>query len=144
MHTSIKENISKNIAKYRKQKGLSQNALAEMVGAKNFTTVSSWERGISSPDADTIIKLCELLDITLYDLYEVDNEQKPLSPAQKELLRKYSDLDTHGKKMVDFVLNEESKRSNSKKGISDLMYDDYELSSTIQKAAQTPTPYTKD
>lgn len=113
MSTTIKENISKNIAKYRKEKGLSQNALAEMVGAKNFTTVSSWERGISSPDADTIIKLCELLDITLYDLYEVNNDQETFSPSQREFLQKYENLDDHGKKLVDFVLNEESDRCES-------------------------------
>ena len=60
----------------------------------------------------------------------------------RQMTKKYHALDDHGKKMVDFVLNEESKRINSKKGISDLMYDDYELSNTIQKAAQTPVPYT--
>lgn len=111
MSTSIKENISKNIAKYRKEKGLSQNALAEMVGAKNFTTVSSWERGISSPDADTVIKLCEILDITLYDLYEVKSDFETFSPLQKNLLQKYESLDPHGREVVDFVLEKEYDRS---------------------------------
>lgn len=110
MTASIKENISKNIAKYRKEKGLSQSALAEMVGAKNLTTVSSWERGISSPDADTIIKLCSLFDITLYDLYEVSNTPDTVTAAQKEFLSKYEYLDTHGKRIVDMVLDEEYSR----------------------------------
>lgn len=110
MTVSIKENISKNIAKYRKEKGLSQSALAEMVGAKNLTTVSSWERGISSPDADTIIKLCSLFDITLYDLYEVSSTPDTMTAIQKELLSKYECLDAHGKKIVDMVLDEEYSR----------------------------------
>ena len=111
MPTSIKENISRNIAKYRKAKGLSQGALADIVGVKKFTTVSSWERGISSPDADTIIKLCELFGITLYDLYEVDNKQDSLSSEQRNLLRKYKDLDEHGKEVVDYILEKEYTRS---------------------------------
>ena len=110
MTASIKENISKNIAKYRKEKGLSQSALAEIIGAKNLTTVSSWERGISSPDADTIIKLCSLFDITLYDLYEVNGTPDTMTASQKEMLTKYEGLDAHGKEMVDFVLEKEYTR----------------------------------
>ena len=59
-----------------------------------------------------------------------------------ELIKKYSNLDAHGKKIVDFVLNEESERSKANQKLSEIMYDDYELSNTIQKAAQTPVPYT--
>lgn len=118
MTTSIKENISKNIAKYRKEKGLSQSALAEMVGAKNLTTVSSWERGISSPDADTIIKLCSLFDITLYDLYEINSSQDTMTASQKDFLSKYEYLDTHGKRIVNMVLDEEHSRCTALKETS--------------------------
>lgn len=45
----IKENISNNIVYYRKKIGLTQSQLAERLGVKT-TTVSTWERGASSPD----------------------------------------------------------------------------------------------
>ncbi len=111
MSESIKENISKNIAKYRKELGISQKELAELVGAKNLTTVSSWERGISSPDADTIIKICKLFKISLYDLYEVHIEKSTeLTTEQKNLIDKYDSLDPYGKDLVDTVISKELKR----------------------------------
>ena len=83
MSENIKENISKNIAKFRKKRGISQKELAEVVGAKNFTTVSSWERGISTPDADTILKLCKYFEISLYDLYDVENSDSGMTREQR-------------------------------------------------------------
>ncbi len=116
MAESIKDNISKNIAKFRKEKGLSQKELAEIVGAKNLTTISSWERGISSPDADTLILLCKLFGISLYDLYDVKEIKVPAATyteEQKELINKYNALDAHGKDMVDTVLKKECERMHN-------------------------------
>ena len=52
----IKENISNNIVYYRKKIGLTQSQLAERLGVKT-TTVSTWERGASSPDIETLYDL---------------------------------------------------------------------------------------
>lgn len=110
MSKSIKEIISENIAKFRKEGGLSQKELAEKVGAKNLTTISSWERGVSSPDADTIIKLCKLFNISLNDLYNIENTDFDLSTDEKTYIKKYRNLDNHGRKTVDFILDNEYER----------------------------------
>lgn len=111
MSKSIKETISKNISKFRKESGLSQKELAEKIGAKNLTTVSSWERGISSPDADTIIKLCELFHVSLNDLYNIENKEIELSLSEKNHIKKYRSLNDSGKEMVNMVLEKEYERS---------------------------------
>ncbi|NCC16574.1 MAG: XRE family transcriptional regulator [Clostridia bacterium] len=111
MSESIKEIISNNISKFRKESGFSQKELAEKVGAKNLTTVSSWERGVSSPDADTIIKLCKLFNISLNDLYNIDSKVFDLSSSEKNHIKKYRSLDDHGKKTVDIILDSEYERS---------------------------------
>lgn len=60
---SIQENISNNLKKYRREIGLSQEALAERLGVTS-QAVSKWECMQSIPDIDAIVALCELLGIT--------------------------------------------------------------------------------
>ena len=52
MNMNIKNNIAANIAFFRKKNKITQQQLAELLNTKN-TTVSTWERGSSLPDAET-------------------------------------------------------------------------------------------
>ena len=73
---------------------------------------------------------------------------------ETDLIEKYRDLDNYGKNLVNTVIEKESERkkaqekeyerSTPKTEIPDLVYEEYELPNNIQKAAQTPVPYTKD
>lgn len=69
---NARDNLSKNIQKYRKQMNISQKALADAVGVKSLTTVSSWERGANAPDIETICKLCEVFKIPISKLIGFD------------------------------------------------------------------------
>jgi transcriptional regulator with XRE-family HTH domain len=73
--------IGKFIADCRKEKKITQEQLAE----KLFITdraVSKWERGLSLPDADKMLDLCNILDINVNELLigekidMKDNEKK--------------------------------------------------------------------
>lgn len=52
----------KNLQKIRKQKGLSQEMLAMQLHVVR-QTVSKWEKGLSVPDADMLIKLADILEV---------------------------------------------------------------------------------
>jgi transcriptional regulator with XRE-family HTH domain len=65
--------ISENIAKYRKQRGYTQEKLGELVGVSN-QAVSKWELGISMPDVMMLPKIAEVLKITLEELYGITKE----------------------------------------------------------------------
>lgn len=69
---NVRESLGKNIQKYRKKLNLSQQQLANAVGVKSLTTVSSWERGANAPDISIICELCELFKITMEDLLGVE------------------------------------------------------------------------
>ena len=50
--------LSKNLKIFRKRKGLTQENVAEALNVVR-QTISKWEKGISVPDADMLIKLAE-------------------------------------------------------------------------------------
>lgn len=56
-----------NLKTLRMKKGLSQGELAVRLNVVR-QTVSKWEKGISVPDAETLIKLADILDSSVNDL----------------------------------------------------------------------------
>lgn len=50
------------IRKYRAQKGMSQEQFAQQIGVVR-QTVSKWEKGLSVPDADMLVKISETLNV---------------------------------------------------------------------------------
>ena len=68
--------IGKNLQKLRKQKNLTQEALAEHVGVAR-QTIAKWETGESVPDLEMAAKLASVMEVSLDDLtnapeYELD------------------------------------------------------------------------
>ncbi len=59
--------LNENIKKLRKSKGLSQEELAVKLNVVR-QTVSKWEKGLSVPDSEMLIKLADELDTTVNNL----------------------------------------------------------------------------
>ena len=59
--------IGKFIANCRKEKKITQEQLAEKLYVTD-RAVSKWERGLSLPDADKMLDLCNILDISVNEL----------------------------------------------------------------------------
>lgn len=68
--------IGKRIEFYRKKKGLKQAELAKILNLKSDSTVSSWEQNLSSPKANMLLDLCEILEISISELFGVENKEK--------------------------------------------------------------------
>ena len=71
-----KNQLPKNIMTYRKEKGLSQEKLAELMGVSR-QAVTKWESGISNPSSENLIRLSELLEIKVETLLGNNKEEKP-------------------------------------------------------------------
>lgn len=56
--------FSKRLKKLRKNKGLKQQELAEILGIKR-NTYSDWENGKTEPSFENLIKLADLLEVSL-------------------------------------------------------------------------------
>ncbi|MDD3413850.1 MAG: helix-turn-helix transcriptional regulator [Lachnospiraceae bacterium] len=59
--------FSENIKILRKQKGLSQETLAQQLNVVR-QTISKWEKGLSVPDADMLTKIAELFEVSVSEL----------------------------------------------------------------------------
>ena len=69
--------LATNIKKYRKAKGLSQNALANAL-LISPQSVSKWECGASTPDIENLCMISELLDVSLDTLLGNAKERKKI------------------------------------------------------------------
>ena len=74
--------IGKNLQKLRKQKGLTQEALAEQVGVAR-QTVAKWETGESSPDLETAGLLANALNVALDDLVNAPEDELDSRPGMR-------------------------------------------------------------
>ena len=59
--------FSENLKLLRKKKGLTQEELAIRLNVVR-QTVSKWEKGLSVPDADLLIKLADVLEVSVAEL----------------------------------------------------------------------------
>ena len=88
--------IGKFIADCRKKKSITQEQLAEKLYITD-RAVSKWERGLSLPDADKMLDLCNILDISINELlngekidmkdYKKKNEELLLELAKQDELK---------------------------------------------------------
>ena len=77
--------IGKFITEKRKEKNITQSKLAEMLDITD-RAVSKWETGICLPDAGNMPKLCEILGITINDLFS--GEKVDMKENEKKTRRK--------------------------------------------------------
>ena len=66
--------IANRLVRLRKEKNLSQEALANELGISR-QAVSKWERAEASPDTDNLILLAKLYGMSLDDLLKTDQKE---------------------------------------------------------------------
>lgn len=74
--------IGKNLQKLRKQKSLTQEALAEAVGVAR-QTIAKWEAGESTPDLEISGRLASALEVTLDDLVNAPEDELDSRPGMR-------------------------------------------------------------
>lgn len=107
--------LANRLKERREQLGLTQGEVASILGITPGA-VGNYENGVSTPKADILFKVFDALKCDANYLFQ--DEMKNLSkkdvatPFEMDhLVKKYRDLDPHGKEMVDFTLEKEYERS---------------------------------
>ncbi len=106
---SIKHSIASSISYYRRKNHMTQADLAECLSVKP-TTVSTWERGVSLPDAETLFKICSIFHLSLSTLCQANPDKFDTVPFyfdhdELDLLRAYRNAPESRKESVRALLN---------------------------------------
>lgn len=89
------QKMGKFISLLRKEKGLTQQELAEKLGVTD-KAVSKWERGIGCPDISLLVPISKIFDISINELL--------LGEENKEL--KENDIETVNKNIIEYSSKE--------------------------------------
>lgn len=85
MEQEIRKGVGRNIAIFRKRKGLSQKELAEMIGI-GLPNISYIENGKYAPRMNTLIKLSQVLETQMYEFFILERH-KQKDNIKAELLK---------------------------------------------------------
>lgn len=100
----------------RNELNITQPKLAEMLGVSQ-SAVGSWETDVNSPRATLLYDLFDILHCDANYLFQDETKELYKNEATPEefekIVKKYRDLDPHGKEMVDFTLQKEWERSKA-------------------------------
>lgn len=106
--------FSSRLRERREFMKMSRNDLAEQIGVTP-SSIGNYENGISFPKEEILYKLFQALKIEPNYLWQDEIQQGNInflvSYPERDHIKKYRALDSHGKKVVDFILFEEYTRS---------------------------------
>ncbi len=108
--------IGTRLKESREKKGLLQSELAKLIGVKSAGVISNWEQDVCKPDANKMVKICQVLGISLsYLLNYYGTEKAPsLSDEAMKLAEDYDGrMDDRGRETVRGVADLEVARFKS-------------------------------
>lgn len=106
--------IGKRIKEARERLGLTQNELGELIGVTG-SAITNYEKETSHPKEPVMYKLFDALHVDanylFQDVVNIPSKENDVTLAEYDHIKKYRDLDDHGKDMVNTVLEKEYTRS---------------------------------
>lgn len=108
--------IGKTLSDALEERKINPNELSEKTGIAPSTIYSIIKRDNMKVDISVLAKICRALNVSMerfYNEYVKENSDdfsKQIKNDELLIIKKYRTLDEHGKKMVDFTLNEEYDR----------------------------------
>lgn len=104
---TIRDNVRRNLGYYLTLNGISQKELAERLGVSQ-SAVSNWIKGYNSPDIEVAAEICNILNITISDLFGV-NDTENESKYRFAIIKQYSKLNATGRKKADEYITDLSE-----------------------------------
>lgn len=80
----------------RKEKGVTQEALAEILGVTG-RTISRWETGSNMPDLDILIQIADYYDVEIKEILDGERKSESMNKEMKETVLKVADYSNEEK-----------------------------------------------
>ncbi len=105
-----KQIFANKLKNARIESGYTQKEVAAIINRPQ-QTIAAWEVGRSQPDINTLGDLLRLYKISANSFFDFKNSKEDsISNLEMQHIKKYRALDTHGKDIVDTVLEKEYER----------------------------------
>ena len=110
--------IIEKLKEGRSNANLKQSEVAKKLGVK-ANTLSNYENGVSEPDIDTFCALCDIYKLDPSDILgeayglSGQGESFKIKPSEIDHIKKYRNLDPHGKEIIEIILQKELERSTA-------------------------------
>lgn len=102
--TDVRERLRQRIEYTIRQSGLSRKQVAESLGVSQVS-IHNWVTGKNAPDFETLVKFCDMFDVSLnviYGLAPVDDEKR--DTVLEKLYQCYEQLNLTGRlKLADLA-----------------------------------------
>ena len=99
--------LGERIRTFRTLRNMTQDDLANAMGESSGRVIYTWEKGTAKPDCLKLVKLSEILNVSVDELLGCKIMVNRPSEAEWTSILKYRSLDERGKKVVDTVLDTE-------------------------------------
>lgn len=96
--------FTENLKSIRKARGLTQDELAVRLNVVR-QTISKWEKGLSVPDAEMLIKIAEVFEVSVSELLGAKVENETSQNDIAEQLSRINEQLAVKNRRVKFVLN---------------------------------------
>lgn len=93
------QKIGQFLRECRKEKGITQEQLAEMLGVTN-RSVSRWENGSNLPDLDILIEMADYYDVELRELLDGERKSEKMNKEVEETILKVADYSNQEKERL--------------------------------------------
>ena len=100
-------NFGKIIYDLRKKKGITQEEMAAELGV-TAAAVSKWEKGLSVPDADALVRIAELYEVTVGELLGAPPASEEATEPQPDMREVAEQLSRINEQLV--IRNRRSSR----------------------------------
>lgn len=101
---NIKETVAKNLKHFRLRGKMTQSDLASELNVKH-NTVSSWEKGSNSIDIEILFKICNILKVSINDMYGVQPKiAYNLTEDEKKIVDLYRNSTEKAQGMIEGIL----------------------------------------
>lgn len=97
----MNEQIGRRIQELRKLTGMTQEQLAEKINISR-QTLSKWETGATMPDVESIVRLCEIFQITPNDLLDIN--EKSYNSSDKITLEDLAKMNRYNRKVMLYII----------------------------------------
>lgn len=108
--------IGKRIKEARKAINMTQEELANVLGITK-SAIANYENETSHPKEPILYKMFDALNVDanylFQDVVNLPKDKNDVTLAEYEHIKKYRNLDDHGRKIVDYILEEEQNRCDS-------------------------------